>query len=73
MGDPQVLLRNSETGQWYAGPDRWIGACSGAREFGTVEEAIRFWRGLGVDGMEVVLHYDDPQCNLVLPLREQGR
>ena len=72
MGNAQVLLRNSKTGQYYAGPSRWVGGCSGAREFGTVEEAIGFWRGLEVDGMEVVLHYDDPQCDLVLPLREQA-
>ena len=73
MCSGQVLLRKSETGLWYAGPNRWVSGCSGAREFGTVEEAIGVWRGLGVDGMEVVLHYDDPQCNLVLPLREQMR
>ena len=72
MGNGRVLLRNSSNGQWYAEPDRWVGECSGAREFGTVEEAVGFWRGLGVDGMEVVLRYDDPHCDLVLPLREKG-
>ena len=73
MGSAQVFLRKSETGLWYAGPERWVGGCSGAHDFGTVEEAIGFWRGLGVDGAEVVLHYDDPECDLVLPLRGQAR
>jgi hypothetical protein len=73
VGSAQVFLRNSETGLWYAGADRWVAGSGGGRDFGTVEEAIDCWRGMGVDGVEVVLHYDDPQCDLVLPLSEQGR
>jgi len=72
MGNAQVFLRKTQTGQWYAGPDRWVGECSGAHDFGAVEEAIAFWKGLGMDGAEVVLHYDEPECDLVLPLRERG-
>ncbi len=68
MGSPKVFLRHDKTGRWYAGPDRWVDETGAAHEFGTVEEAIRFGKGMGLEGLVVVLRYDQPDCDLVLPL-----
>lgn len=64
-----VLLRNQETGQYYAGLNGWVGNCAGAHDFGAVENATQLARTEKLAGMEVVLRYDDPVCDLVLPFR----
>ena len=65
----RVLLRNQETGQYHAGPNGWGADCAGAHDFDTVENAIQHARTQKLAGMEVVLRYDDPACDLVLPVR----
>ena len=67
----QAFLRNRETGQYYAGSNRWSANSSEAHDFETVESAIELARTQRLADMEVVLHYDDPACDLVLPLRHQ--
>lgn len=63
------MLRKRETGLWYAGPDRWVTRASEAREFTSVEEGVSFGREIGSGvGLEVVLRYDAPECDLVLPV-----
>ncbi len=68
----KVFLRDSKTKQWYAGPDRWAEAWTGAREFQKVEEAVAFGSGLGVEGLEVVVHFSSGEGDLVLPLRKKA-
>ena len=41
-----------------------------AHDFETVESAIELARTQRLADMEVVLHYDDPACDLVLPLKQ---
>ena len=71
MDGGKVLLRNTRTKMWYAGPDLWVAAPAGACEFATVQQAAAFGHGLGVKGMEVVVHYHTGEGDLVLPLREK--
>jgi len=66
----KVFLRNRETGQYYAGSNGWSGNPSVAHEFDTVESAIELARTQRLADMEVVLKYDDPPCDLVLPLKQ---
>jgi hypothetical protein len=66
----KVLLRNRQTGQYYSGPSEWVGDGIGAHDFGTVENAAHLARTHKLNGMEVVLRYDDPVCDLDLPVRE---
>ena len=68
MVNGKVYLKSGETGLWYIGPAEWAEGCHGAIEFQTVTEAMRFGRGLAIKGLVVVLHYDDPACDLVLPV-----
>jgi len=67
-----VFLRNRETGNYYAGSNGWSGNSSKAHDFETVENAIELARTQKLAYMEVVLQYDDPACDLVLPLREEA-
>ncbi len=67
----QVFLRNQETGQYYAGSNGWSGNSSEAHDFETVEGAVELSRTQRIAAMEVVLHYDRPACDLVLPLRQE--
>jgi hypothetical protein len=68
--NPRVLLRNRETGQYYAGPSGWIKNCDATHCFDNVEDAVQSGRTQKLAGVEVVLRYEDPACDLVLPLRE---
>lgn len=68
----KVLLRNRETGQFYAGSNGWSGHTSVAHDFDTVESATHFARTERLAGMEVVLRSDDTGCDLILPLRQQA-
>ena len=67
----RVFLRNRETGQYYTTSNGWSGNGSEAHDFETVESAIEFARTQKLADMEVVLHYEDPACDLVLPLKQE--
>jgi hypothetical protein len=66
----KVFLRCRGTGQYYAWANVWSDNTSVAHEFDTVEGAAMVARIRGLAGMEVVVHEDDPPCDLVLPLRQ---
>ncbi len=63
-----VLLRDAASGRFYAGPDQWELDRSRALEFPTVESAAHCGRNQNHARLEVLLSYDDPLCDLVLPL-----
>jgi hypothetical protein len=65
----KVFLRNRATGQYYTGSTGLSGNSSVAHDFGAVESATQFAKTERLAGMEVVLRYDDPGCDLILPLR----
>ena len=67
----QAFLRNRETGQYYTTSNGWSGNSSEAHEFDTVESAIELARTQRLADMEVVLHYENPACDLVLPLKQE--
>jgi hypothetical protein len=65
----KVLLRKTETSLYYVGTNQWTADSSSARDFEQVEDAIQLHRDEQLTGVEVVLSYDDPRCDLVLPIR----
>ena len=69
--DSKVFLRNREQGQYYAGPTGWSRNSSAAYDFSSVESASKFANSQKLVDLEVVLHYDDPVCELVLPVRQK--
>ena len=68
----KVLLRNQHNGHYYAGQNEWSTKSSSAYDFEEVQSAVRFVRTQQLKGIEAVLRYDDPACDLVLPLSEEA-
>ena len=68
----KVFLRCRGTGQYYAWANVWSGSSSVAHEFDTVESAAQLARNRGLAGMEVVVRDDDPDSDLILPLRKEA-
>ena len=65
----RVLLRQTKTKLYYVSLHQWIAEAKGAFDFDDVERAIKLSRDANLTEMEVVLSYDDPSCDLVLPIR----
>ena len=64
-----MLLRNAKIGLYYAGRKHWVGRVDAAADLMTVEHATEVSADESFDQMEIVVDYDDPACELVLPLR----
>ncbi len=64
----KVLLRNSRIGLYYAGRKHWVGRPESAADLRTVERAAEVSREEDFSDMEVLVDYEDPVCQLVLPL-----
>ncbi len=65
----QVILRHAFTGFFYAGPHCWVNGPERALDLQTIENAIETAREEGFGRMEVVAGFEDPVCELVLPLQ----
>ena len=63
-----VLLRNSRIGLYYAGRKHWVGNPDTAADLQTIEHATELSRDENFEQMEIVVGYEDPLCELVLPL-----
>jgi hypothetical protein len=64
----RVLLRQTKTKLYYVSLHEWIADAGSAFDFDDVERAIKLSRDANLTEVEVVLAYDDPFCDLVLPL-----
>ena len=64
----RVLLHSKKTNLYYVGVDQWTADPKQARDFGELADAIRVNREAHMADMEAILAYDDPYCDLVLPL-----
>ena len=65
----KVVLRNAKIGLYYAGPKHWASNLEAAVDLGTIERATELSRAEDFAEMEVLVDYDDPACELVLPLK----
>ncbi len=65
----KVLLRQSRTGLYYVSLREWTADAKSASTFDDVNTAIALSREANLTGVEVVLAYDDPVCDLVLPVQ----
>jgi hypothetical protein len=63
----KVLLRNIVTGQYYQGPARWTPDPQAAEDLKQASRAVQFIFDSHLEDVEVVLSYDDPRYNIVLP------
>lgn len=65
----RVLLRKTNNSHYYAGKNQWTVDPRYARDFEQVETAIQLHRDERLAGVEVVLSFDDPLCELALPIQ----
>ena len=67
----KTLLRNAQTGVYYQGIANWTNDPQEAFDFKMPERAVRFVRDAGLDRVEVVFAFDDPQYNVPIPVDER--
>ena len=67
----KILLRNIETAQYLSSND-WVADPAAAFDFGKTEQAIQFTREHNLQKMEIVLRYDHPVSEMVLPVAESS-
>jgi hypothetical protein len=63
-----VLLRHPGIGLYYAGRKHWVGNPDAALHLESIERATELSVDESFSEMEIVVTYDDPLCELVLPL-----
>ena len=63
-----VLLRNTQTRWFYQEPSKWTSDEQEALDFQQISRAVRFALEARLENVEILLSYDDPQFNLVLPV-----
>ena len=64
----KVLLRNTQTNQFYRGPDEWTPDEQEALDLKQTSRAVELIFNAGLEKVEVLLCYEDPQYNIVLPV-----
>jgi hypothetical protein len=64
----KVLLRHTGISLYYAGPKHWVGDADSALDLGEIERAAELSRVEAFRELEICVIFDDPACELVLPL-----
>jgi len=67
----KTLLRDSQSGVYYQGIANWTSNPHEAFDFHMAERAVRFVRDAGLEQVEVVFAFDDPQYNVPIPIDER--
>lgn len=67
-----VLLRQKQSAEFYAGHGRWVKEHSEAINFERVELAEAVATAENLNGVEIVLVYERPACELTLPVHFPG-
>jgi len=68
-----VILRHAPSGFYYGGREFWVNGPALAFDLGTIEGASDAAKEEDFGGLEIVVSFGDPDCELVLPLRRTGR
>jgi hypothetical protein len=58
-------------GLYYAGHKHWVASHDSALDLETIERATELSRDESFEEMDIVVTYDEPGCELVLPLRRE--
>ena len=64
----KVFLRNTQTGWFYQGPSRWTPDQASALDLEQVARAVTQIFESHLEHIEILLSYDDPRYDLVLPV-----
>ena len=64
----KVYLRNTQTGWFYQGPSQWTPDQKAALDLEQVARAVSKIFETHLENVEILLSYDDPRYDLVLPV-----
>jgi hypothetical protein len=64
----KVFLRNTQTGWYYQGPAQWTPEQGEAFDLRQVARAVERIFEAHIENVEILLCYDDPRYDLVLPV-----
>ena len=64
----KIILRDLLTGLYYGGNQTWCVGASGAMDFDSIQTAASVAQEQKLATVSVVLRYEEPTCELVLPL-----
>jgi hypothetical protein len=64
----KIILRDSVTGLYYGGNQTWCAGASGAKDFDSFQTAASVALAEKLETVNVVLRYEEPTCELALPL-----
>ena len=64
----KVFLRDTVTGDYYQGPSQWTAVQQEAIDLKQMSQAIELVFSSRLENVEVLLCYDDPRYNIVLPV-----
>ncbi len=64
----KVLLRNTKTGQYYQEPTKWTPEPGAAADLQGLSRAVALAFERQMEDVEILLCYEDPRYDLVLPV-----
>ncbi len=64
----KIILKHTIRGEYYAGSEGWSAEVSDAMEFETINAAAGLAFKEKLEDVDVVLRYDEPVCELTLPV-----
>lgn len=68
----RVLLRNTRTGLFYAGPDQWTEERSEAQDFEATDRALDIVSEAKLKTVEVLMHFEDPYFEIPMNIFGAG-
>jgi hypothetical protein len=68
----KALIRDLKTGCFYKGEGVWTGQRGEGREFESTFQAMAFAEDNGLDGVEVVLTFDEPEKDVTVGMDLQS-
>jgi len=64
----KILLRDTQTGLFYAGPNEWTTGQEAAQDFKTPDVALDLVDESQLNAMEIVVHFDDAAFDVPLTI-----
>jgi hypothetical protein len=64
----KVFLRSTKTGKYYQGPSQWTPEQEAALNLQQIAQAVELIFATHLENVEILLSYDDPRYDLVLPV-----
>ena len=64
----RIVLKHSQTGLYYGGDQKWSADATYALELDSCKAAVALALEKQLEAVDVVLRYEDPICELKLPL-----